>query len=465
MWIKQSDRKELIEVLSGNGADITQGCYSSDSFPADPIIGEDLYLVWGYDPGKYVYLPMIIIVADGHLRDFLAWASTYFPGYRPFTAYFRVLDFKTVTSLKGRFERPSLDGVDTGCVGLIIGEALTLSADLSSQGHLTVIACSSTISYCFARALAFGAKLNELDLISEKWVYARKITEQPARKLEINSVKDIWNALALLKSEANQDFGKPRVQIEIIEACSQLKRNGVISAHTWDVLTKDVEELRIAQKEMTAPREERVRFFQKLVYSKSFQKLHDYNMQSFVCGYLASLIGPGSMSHIDLVAQQVAKWPTVLMWYGLCAGLHRKSELLSSFNVLGRRILRELLKVESVLTWPSADIAVSELEILLKGDGKLNDFRTFSSNHVIVELFPLIHTYISWPKRDIGRQQELFPKIPISVDLLSKLRMLLEEAIEVQRHLAGSMESYKPSENKSVKKMRRKGRSKKSGSD
>ncbi|MGA2955252.1 MAG: hypothetical protein ABSF48_05970 [Thermodesulfobacteriota bacterium] len=457
MWIRKSDRKSLIEVLSGNGAAGIQGCHPSDSIPTEPLSGDDIYLIWDHDPRVRIHLPIQIIVGKGHLRDFLAWVSTYFPDYRPFTGYFRVLDFETLTNLRKWGESPSLEGVEAGCIGLIIGEALTLLPDLGGRVSLTTIACSSTISYSFARALALGAMPNQLDLVREKWSLARKLTEQAPRKLEIGYVEDIWNVVAYLQLKGGQVLVIPKIPGVILEACLQLKEKGEISDRTWVELTANNEELRAAQEKMRATREERVLYFQRLLSSDAFSKLHEASIQSFVPGYLASLIGPGTMSHINLVSPHLHQLQTILLWYGLCAGLHRKNELLSSFNVLGRRLLRELLRAEPLLGRPSTDIAVSELEVLLEGNGKSIGFRTFSPNYVLVELLPCISTYLSFPKRDAIRQEELFPK-PLSAELLSKLGLLLEKAVEVQRLLTGPMAPPRDLDHDSYNKGKKRGK-------
>src|ERR1043165_5289583 len=61
------------------------------SMPDSPPYGEMLWLCWADENDGGSELPRLVIVADDGLADFLAWATTYLPTYRPLTSFFRVL--------------------------------------------------------------------------------------------------------------------------------------------------------------------------------------------------------------------------------------------------------------------------------------------------------------------------------------------------------------------------------------
>jgi hypothetical protein len=104
----------------------------------------------------------------------------------------------------------------------------------------------------------------------------------------------------------------------------------------------------------------------------------------------------GSFEHIDLLLPYLDRYPTALLWYGLCAGLHPDSEIQQVGNCLGRRLVRDLLAPDPILSHPKYDIAVSELEVHLDREQPL-DFRTASQNHIAVELLPGVPAYLKWP--------------------------------------------------------------------
>src|SRR5436190_16871577 len=87
--------------------------------------------------------------------------------------------------------------------------------------------------------------------------------------------------------------------------------------------------------------------------------------RGFLCGYLASCLHPGSLEYVDLVTSHLSGLPTLMLWYGVCAGLHPQSSVLSEFGGLGRRLLRDVLRREHILDRPDCDLAFDELQVLL----------------------------------------------------------------------------------------------------
>ena len=109
----------------------------------------------------------------------------------------------------------------------------------------------------------------------------------------------------------------------------------------------------------------------------------DVLTSSFLAGLLADQISPGSFEHVDLLLPYLNQYPTALIWYGLCAGLHPDSEVQQVGNCLGRRLVRDLLASDPILSRPKYDIAVRELEVHLDREEPL-EFRTASQNHIAV---------------------------------------------------------------------------------
>lgn len=122
----------------------------------------------------------------------------------------------------------------------------------------------------------------------------------------------------------------------------------------------------------------------------------DVLTSSFLAGLLADHIGPGSFRHVALLLPYLNQYPTALMWYGLCAGLHPDSEVQQIGNCLGRRLVRDLLASDPIISRPKYDISVRELEVHLDREEPL-EFRTASQNHIAVELLPGVPAYMKWP--------------------------------------------------------------------
>jgi hypothetical protein len=122
----------------------------------------------------------------------------------------------------------------------------------------------------------------------------------------------------------------------------------------------------------------------------------DVLTSSFLAGLLADQLSPGGLEHVDLLLPYVNQFPTALIWYGMCAGLHQDSEVQHVGNCLGRRLVRDLLASDPILSRPKYDIAVGELEVHLDREEPL-EFRTASQNHIAVELLPGVPAYMKWP--------------------------------------------------------------------
>ncbi len=454
MWLLKGNRKSLTEILLGNGSQHRNQITAIDSFPKNTLQGDSLYLIWNNEPTGKQMLPNLIVVANNNIRDFLAWAITYFTNYKPFSAYSRILEFNTLKALEQRYEYPNLDGIEGPCLGLIMGEVLLLSSATQKKPNLNPMICHTTISQALSRALALGDNPEILPHIIEKWCLARKLSKQPYREINYKEINTIFQVISLLREEnlkPSKHISNNLIPDSIITACLQIREQGCISKDLWKELTKDFqEEVRNALRNMEGSREERVRYFQKLFSTINIDTNSNSNIEEkFIYGFLCSLIGQGTLSHYELINQYAKQFPTALLWYSLCAGLYKKNELLNSFNVLGRRLLRELLRNKSILDAPLSDISIDELEIFLEGEHQKSDFRTFTPNRIDTELYPGISTYLIWSKQEAATQMELFEtktEGSLQREQLSELGSLLHRAVDIYMSLSANKELTRKSQ-------------------
>jgi hypothetical protein len=423
-----------MEVLSGNGVSVLSTGQSEYPDPASSQ-RDEVILVWRSRPADSPAVPAAIIVGDGQLRDFLAWATTYFPSVRPLTAFVRVLEEKTASQLLNHSGEPELGTIGEALVGAILGEALALANTPLSRAGLTPIACFSTYSFCMARALAFKLPCATLPEVGERWSFARRLTDQPPRAVDHQDLGIVWHvADALLGDRMHSPLTQP--DRLLVLACEELKKEGTILENTWASVTKGSFELQDAQNRMRGPREDRIRVLTDFAARDCFSHLTSPSARFFALGYLSSLLGPGSLAHAEVVAPLFSKLPAAYAWYGFCAGLHKKTEVLSAFGVLGRRVLREILRSEDLLSTPSADVSLPELQIILETDLDRVDFRTVSSNYMCIEISPLVSTYLSIHKKDGGRQSDLFAHSVSSPETFARLGKVIDQAADLYRRIA-----------------------------
>lgn len=167
-----------------------------------------------------------------------------------------------------------------------------------------------------------------------------------------------------LKTQVHYERGP--IDKNIYKSCSEIKNDGRISEITWYLLTNNVEILKNAHQQMASTREECVRYFQEIIAENTITKVDNESIRAFICGYLASMIAPGSLPHIELLSRLLTSLPSTILWYGLCAGLQKKNEIMTSYQCLGRRLLRELLRYEPLLSSPTSDLMYEEFQLLIR---------------------------------------------------------------------------------------------------
>jgi hypothetical protein len=442
MWVLQCNRQILIELLAGNSRSILYGAFQQDGLAFNRLKEDELYLLWESNPQvQQRVLPFIIIVPNGRIRDFFAWAITYLTSYRPFTAFFRVLDQDSLSVLGKDAQLLSLNEKDTACIGTIIAEASLLSLITGKRLSLTPNSCSGLLSYALTRALALSVTPEELQGVTQKWFIARKLSDQHYPSDLAQGIIEIYRTLAELNqlNPGHNSFLFPNAASSMVSACSEIIRDGRVSDNSWYQLTAGIRVLENAHENMQGTREERVVYFQHLMARDNLLKLPNVNLRDFLIGYLASLIGPGSLAHMDLVMKYVSSFPNATLWYGMCAGLQKKGDLLVSFNVLGRWLLRELLRKDRLFDPPSCDMSLPELQVIFEGGIDPARFPRFTSSRVVVELQPYIAIGLNWPKKTVVEETMSAAAVSLkekeSGQLFKDLGSHLNEALKIQGEL------------------------------
>ena len=402
MWALAANKRSFLDLFGkeNSGAITEASQISVDVLSKD--MPDELLLLWAQKPAKGD-LPTVIVVPDDGSREFIAWATTAIGGYRPFTAFFRVID-KTQAEQAFGTREATLAKLEGPLAGLIIGEALTQSANGRSVQNLSLLPCKSTYSYSLSRAYALGyyQSTSKEDPIADAWTLARSLTRQPARRLADEYVKLAFNVIMTLEDKSS--VGRLDLDEFVTKACHELFFQGAVKKN-WRLLEGRIPSLDEIEMEMEGPREERVRAFENVLKSPTGL---DPISASFLIGLLGSQIGQGTFEHVELLAPHLPELPMVLVWYGICVGLHKDTEVQESADCLGRRLVRELLFTDPVLSPPKYDISVGELEVCLDREEPLN-FRVASNSHIDVEIVPGVPAIMKWPMSSSPTAEEPRP--------------------------------------------------------
>ncbi len=359
---------------------------------------DEMVLLWTEEPSNWNRLPSLIIIEKDKQKDFIAWGLTYLGDFRPISAYCRIIDLETAKTLFQNVTSKAINSFSNECLGLVLAETVTYILDSTNISSFSPIAIMQTYSYIMARALFQGIPCESLDELGNDWFSVRLMANQPELKLGVKDLQVPWRVLLALM---DKNISIPRsnlfAPVQIVkQACGEIKTSGIIGTETWRNLVCDNSKLMSIYEDFEGTREELVLFFERLIRLLLNDKTIDPMIVSFLSGYCASLIARGDFKHYHLFEQYIDEMPTAIMWYGLCAGLQRPSNVLGALNGLGYRALRDIKYIENLMGHPRCDINFKELSILCGGEKLFLDFLTNRTGSLEVELTPGITTMIKW---------------------------------------------------------------------
>jgi hypothetical protein len=405
MWVLPVTRRELVDLITPRRGGDVPGAVE-ESRPSFDIVSPDVMAaVWPARPLEFGRLPTAIVVAEGSLRDSLAWLATYVRDFRPFTAYCRVVERPIAEQFLNGPAAPHLQNVEGICSGLILGEALTYARGRASILDLPATAYSTTLSHTISRTLALTGGSVSLDTIARLWTQAREITGQNGLGVPPNVILFVW-AVAL---GMPGHLSHPRTLFDAPDllafAWSELNKLGEIRDPIWHELVDGYPDLENMRGLLEMPREQRVHSIDAaLRLLATVRRDHD-ERRSFLAGYFTSLLGPGTLDHAAMLAPVATLIPTAYLWYGLCASANARSDALPVGNPLARRIVRDLTIPDRLIDRPRCDVALEELAIHGPGDHLLR--LAAKGGRLDIDILPGVTMAVRWPPHDMPNEDEL----------------------------------------------------------
>ena len=370
---------------------------------------QSLWVSWPEKSEQIDDMPRLIIVADEDLTDFLAWAVTFLQPIRPLTAFIRIIPWSVYDMVRDMQSQPNKE-IAPVLAGAILGEAMIHTAGRGYFEMLPLTAFDSTMSASVGRALLRGFGPELITHTVRNWRLARQITDQPTRLAIPESLEKIWTVILRLSGQRNPNKSiSPQLET-IYEGCREIRSTGTMSSPTWNQITQGRLNNSRYVDAMSESKERRVKVFEEAA-KELVQNSPDELYSSFLIGYLASLVSGGSLEHANLVLPLQEQLPMVMPWYGICSSLIPGNRVLSDYNHLGLRLVRTMGSREDLLSQPSCDIAVNELEVLHRGDSKASAFRQMNSSILRIEIAPTVTSVVKWPLAtniQAGKQMNLF---------------------------------------------------------
>ncbi len=448
IYIWLCDRRRFVDFIINRKPLSEADVRSADTIEGVSLCGDDILLVWQRSPADTFTLPRAAIVAEGSIPDFLAWVSTYFRHIRPFTAHCRVLTPSVANMSTQSIPSHSLLDVRSADVGLILAEGIAYSVGRSDPNRLPFSAFVRTLSFAYAESVKrYNQMLAEngtaFQQIRSGWLLARELSNQAIMDLSPADISDVWMVVMCVVAGIGQNQAKAKVEPLLIEALQGVRENGRVPSETWARLSSRFKKIESLIETMEGPREDRVKAVDTAIRELARGPEETRRHRAFAVGYIASRIQPGSLEHFPLLFPAIAELRESFLWYGACSGLTPETSVDNYGNGLGWLMKRELGRSSHWLDRPSCDIALSEMEILLRNrEGAKLNLRTLLSGVLKVEIFPLISTSVKWVEYGednasernmlVGQQKTLFGEdVRLRQDVLELLHKIEESSLSL----------------------------------
>lgn len=431
MWLLPITRRELVELITPRRADDVAGAVEKHRPSFDMVRSETMAAVWPARPAEFGRIPTAIVVAEGMLKDTLAWLSTYVRDLRPFTAYCRVVERLTAEQFMRGPAAPSLSGMEGICSGLILGEALMHARGRASILDLPAASYSATLSHAISRSSALTGGSFPVDVIARLWTQAREVTGQNELGVPPDAILSVW-AVAL---GVPGRTAKSRTLFEPTDllgaAWGDLKSVGKIRDAVWSRLIDGYPHLDQMRSLIEVPREQRVQAIDTALRILLSSRRGDEASRSFLAGYFTSLLGPGTLDHADFLSPAARDFPTAYLWYGLFGGVNSRGDALPVGNALARRIIRDLTIPDQLGDRPRCDVAIEELTMHGAAENLMR--LTARAGRLDIDLLPGVTTSVRWLPHDVQGEDEL---LRVRDKQTQQLLMEMEEIGVKTCHLA-----------------------------
>lgn len=332
----------------------------------------------------------VVVVETRMVRNFFAFVSTYITEYTPFTAFFRVITSEYIDLLvppRGDlFERQSSLTVER-LVGVAIMEAaLYLRARGSPEARsLSLAAAGATFSAVAIQGIHANSAV-DVSAIGLGWQSLRSLIGAEQLPIDVGRLSRLWGLLGAAIHGQAPKRGSSR-DLMIVSALRDAMREGRITDGVLDNLLRTIPEMDVQLSKFRGPREGRARAVQEALIRLSdlSTPTDDSQVRDCVAGCLLSVLGDGSFRFLPTALATTPLLPMAPLWFSAWSGIQTSSDLMTVFNCMGRRIVRDLRSRGGVFCAPVDDVALEEVRY---SGVDLDSIPRGQSNSISVEIYP-----------------------------------------------------------------------------
>jgi hypothetical protein len=328
----------------------------------------------------------IIVVPSRELREFFAFAATYIGSYSPISAFFQIIPLEFFTNLP-RDPHPLHESTLKPFLGLCIAEAYTqLGGDGRRVSDITLQACHATQSSVGLSALHCNYSNDIVVQSLERWQAVRKLLRSESLRVPAARVADIWNLA--IGGASERPYPNSSAERELITTLvrAAFSEDFANNPAGWISAAPVVDRNLLSTLSFGGTREERVSAFDRVVAAVRGSGAEDLRKEALI-GFAAAQVAEGSFAYLGLLDQVAKELPLAPLWFGLFAGAHPKSDVLTTGECLGRRLERRARLQSMTSALAGADVSFDEFG-MVSDEGRTRRLRTEQQTVLRVELFP-----------------------------------------------------------------------------
>lgn len=367
-----------------------------------------------------------LAVRREELADFFAFVSTYVSTYRPFTAFFRVIEVELMKEFETACESlsPHREAIAKIACGMSIVENYLRSPQPERAGGQSFRGLTSSLSALIGRAVIAGYGEQSLNTAIKRWgrLQTPITTDSLVQLSEI--VPPVWAIVTSAVSGMLQPGMRMDDALFLGDALAEIVFQGAPSETTLHRLESRFDFLQGLRPRMSGPREDRVRFFNQ-VTPKLLDASGDGQVGAFAAGLLISMVGNGSFDHLSLGEAVAKRVPAGLFWFGVVAALHPDSNIFTLKGGIAHRCFRDLLRPVDLFGPSRSDISAAELTVALRSRGSLGDIPSLVGNGILAEVLPGVEMVVNLDSSSGAGEVERFT---VTSEELRELQFLLERA-------------------------------------
>lgn len=383
------------DFVSWLGTALSDGLVRPVRDSAGPEKPTDVTLAWAREAAASW---PAVCVPQGQIQDLFAFVFTYTKA-RPFSAFFHVLPLGLISVLQPRRDDETNRIALAKCVaGAAMSETWIASARNGDRPTNVFPLLLSSLSATLGQVVLAGYDERAFEWALHEWIELRRLPSDIFRPQSVDAMSALWRLL-LPASETSQP--RSREDGLIASFVSRALIRGSVQPEMFRQLAPlagSVDLLAL----LASSREERINRFNEVVTDLKRRSERGTSAE-FLAGLMLAIAGNGSFELLRSAREFDGWLDGAVTWFGFCAALFEESNILTYANSAGRRLVRDISRINNPFTPPYADIASNEFRFLV-GNDALSQIATRSPRSFDVEILPNVVSRVTDAAPENGRR-------------------------------------------------------------